>query len=68
MVSDQHLLPIQPQTFLEWIPTRFEQSAAELYPVLQVALHVGVGNLFLIVVSKTDKSGSIMFKSGDFGR
>jgi hypothetical protein len=46
-----HLLPsIQPQSFLEWTHTRFEQSLAEFYKVLlkehlQVALEIlGLGS------------------------
>jgi hypothetical protein len=45
MVLD-HLLPsIQPQSFLEWIHTSFEQSLAEIYTILleehvQVALEM----------------------------
>jgi hypothetical protein len=59
-----HLLPsIQPQSFLEWTPTSFEQSLPEFYTIhleehLQVALQ-------MLEVSKTDQSGSMIFKSGD---
>jgi hypothetical protein len=71
MVLD-HLLPtIQLQSILEWTHTNFEQSVAELYTILleEISLScfrdVGGGNLFLTQVSKTDYSGSMMFKSGD---
>jgi hypothetical protein len=60
MVLD-HLLPsVQPQSFLEWTRTSFEQSLAEFYTIL-----LGGGNLSLILVSKTGQSGLIEFKCGD---
>jgi hypothetical protein len=64
MVLDHLWHSIQPQS-LEWTHTSFEQSLAEFYIIileehLQVALEV-----FLTLVSKTDQSGSVMFKSGD---
>jgi hypothetical protein len=34
MVLDQLLPSIQPQSFLEWIRTSFEQSLAEFYTIL----------------------------------
>jgi hypothetical protein len=36
-----------------------------LKDILNCFRAVGGGNLFLIVVSKTDQIGSVMFKSGD---
>jgi hypothetical protein len=63
MVFD-HLLPsVQPQSFLEWTHTSFEQSLAEFYTIpleehLQVALEI-------LEVGKTDQSGSMMLKFGD---
>jgi hypothetical protein len=69
MVLD-HLLPaVQPQAFLKWTCTSFEQSLTELYTILlqehlQIALDMlEVGICFLTLVSKTDQSGSVMFKS-----
>jgi hypothetical protein len=66
------LLPsIQPQPFLEWTRTSFKQCLAEFYTLIleehiQVALEMSkVGNVFLIQVSKTDQSASVIFKSGD---
>jgi hypothetical protein len=65
-----HLLPsVHLESFLEWTSTSFEQSVAEFYAILveehlQVAL--AGGNLFLTLVSKTNQSYSVMFKSGDF--
>jgi hypothetical protein len=70
MVLD-HLLPsIQIQSFLEWTRTAFEQSLAEFtsfsWRISSSCFRdVAGGNLFLTLVSKTDHSGSIMFKSGD---
>jgi hypothetical protein len=55
---------------LEWTRTRFEQSLAEFYTIpleehLQYLINVGGGNLFLILVSKTDQAYSMMFEAGD---
>jgi hypothetical protein len=57
---------------LEWTRTSFEHSLAEFYTILleehvQVALEMlGGGSLFLTLVFKTDQSGSMIFKSGDY--
>jgi hypothetical protein len=51
MVLENILPSVQPQSFLEWTRTSFEESAAEFYTIL-----LGGGNLFLTLVSKTDKS------------
>jgi hypothetical protein len=68
-----HLLPsMQPQSFLEWTSTSFEQSLAEFYTILieehlQVALEMlEVRILFLTLVSNSDHSSSMIFKSGFF--
>jgi hypothetical protein len=56
---------------LEWTHTSFEQSLAEFYTILleehlQVTLELlEVGICSSLLVSKTDYSGSMMFKSGD---
>jgi hypothetical protein len=61
----EHALPsIQPQSF-EWTRTSFEQSVVEFIPVLLKNIFGG-GNLFLTLVSKTDHSGPMMFKSGEY--
>jgi hypothetical protein len=68
MVMDHRLPSVRPQSFLEWILTSFEQSLTEFYTILleeHLERDVEGGNLFLTLVSETDQSGSLMFKSGD---
>jgi hypothetical protein len=69
-----HLLSsVQLQSFLEWTHTSFEQSPVEFctilleehLPVVLEMLEVGI-YLFLTLDSKTDQSGSPMFRPGDF--
>jgi hypothetical protein len=70
MVLD-HPLPTVQQQSLEWTHTSFEQSVAEFYTILleehlQVAFEMlEVGICSSLLASKTDQSGSMMFKSGD---
>jgi hypothetical protein len=69
MVLDHLFLSVQPQ-YLESTPISFEQSLAEFYTILleeylQTALEILEVGMFLTLVSKTDQSGSMMFKSGD---
>jgi hypothetical protein len=70
MVLDQLLPSILLHSFLEWTHTSFEQCVAEFYTVLleehlQVALEMSEVGICSSLVSKTDQSGSVMFKSGD---
>jgi hypothetical protein len=57
---------------LEWICTSFLQSLPELFyhsswrTASSYFRDVEGRNLFLILVSKTDQSGSIVFKSGEY--
>jgi hypothetical protein len=56
MMFNQILPSVQPQSFLEWTLTSFEQSVAEFYTIyleehLQSCFRdVGGGNLFLTLV------------------
>jgi hypothetical protein len=66
-----HLLPsIQPQSFLEWTCTRFEQSLAEYHASWSLFSScfrgTGGGTQFLTLVFKNNHSGSMIFKSSDW--
>jgi hypothetical protein len=68
MVLD-HLLPaIQPQSLLECTRASFNSLAeCSSWRTFSCCFRdVGDGNLFLTLFSKTDQSGSIMFKSGNY--
>lgn len=72
MVLDHHLPSVQSQPFLKLTHANLEQSLTEFYTILveeqlKVALEMlQVGNLFLIVVSITDRSGLMMSKFADY--
>jgi hypothetical protein len=72
MMLDHLLSSIQSLPFLEWTHTSFEQSVVKFYTTvleehLQVALEMlEVGICSSLLVSETDQSGSMIFKSGDF--
>jgi hypothetical protein len=61
----------QLQSFFEWTVTNFDQSLVESIPfffkdIFELFRDVGVGNLFLNLVSKTDYNGSMKFKLCDY--
>jgi hypothetical protein len=72
VVLDHHLPSVQSQPFLKLTHANLEQSLTEFYTILveeqlKVALEMlQVGNLFLIVVSITDRSGLMMSKFADY--
>jgi hypothetical protein len=54
---------------LEWTRTSLEQSLSEFYTIfleehLQVALKMLDVGIFLTLVTRTDQSGSVMFRCG----
>jgi hypothetical protein len=60
-----HLLPsVQLQSFSESTCTSFEHSLTEFYTIL-LEEHVEDGNLFIVLVPKTDQHSSVVFRWGD---